>query len=169
MPLELDGAEVLRAVLANPAVFTVGRQELARMAQSLVVKQLRSRDTGVEELRGLVAALGGEPFRLIADAMTDAEVRSVTLRLDPHNPGARSADASWLRGHLFQLADGEAEPAEKPEAGKPEAEPPAQRTLSSRAMAAIARPRDDAPPPKAKEGKGKEAKEKAKGKKKAKK
>jgi len=146
MPLELDGAEVLRRVLASPEVFPLSRQEVNRMAQQVVVKQLRHRETSVEALRRIVDTLGGEAFRLVIDAMREPEVRSVTLRLDPLNTAARGADPAWLRGHLLQLAEGDAEPLEKAEAGaQAEREPPVKRTLSSRAMAAIARPRDDSP------------------------
>ncbi len=167
MPLELDGREVLRILIDSPEAFPESHAELGRVAQTLVVKQLRQRSLGIEGLRGVLSALGHDNFLLVADAMSEQEVRSLAQRMDPHHASLRGADASWVRGHLLQLAEGDLEPEKKTE-GKSRAarEPAVRRTMSSRAMAAIAKPRDE-PPPKA-EPKDKEktkAKAKAKGKK----
>ncbi len=167
MPLELDGKEVLRILIDAPEVFPASHSELSRTAQSLVVKQLRQRSLGIEGLRSVAAVLGHNNFLLVADGMSDAEVRSLALRIDPYHLSLRMADPSWVRGHLLQLAGGDLDPEPKDKTAVKKAKaPPATRTMSSRAMAAIAKPRDEPPPkPKAKEAKGK-GKDKKGGKKK---
>ncbi len=154
MPLELDGKEVLRVLIGAPEVFPESHADLSRVAQSLVVKQLRQRGLGLEGLRAVASTLGHDTFLLVADAMSDPEIKSLALRVDPHHDTLRIADPSWVRGHLLQLAEGDLEP--EPKAGpasKKSKAAPATRTMSSRAMAAVAKPREEAPPkPKAKDG-----------------
>ncbi len=170
MPLELDGARVLRALLDAPDVFPEAGAELNRLAHGLVVKQLRTRQLTIEGLRRVADCLGYDSFRLIADAMSDAEVKTLALRMDPHNLLARKADPGSLRSHLLALAEGDLEPQPEPRAAaRPADAPAAARTMSSRAMAAVARPRDDAPvKAKSKSGKAKPGKAKGKSKKKGK-
>ncbi|GAB5471482.1 MAG: hypothetical protein Kilf2KO_45120 [Rhodospirillales bacterium] len=157
MPLELNGAQVLKTVLAKPEVFPLIHGELNRLVQSLLVKQLRHRSLTVAELRAIASALGHDSFLLLVDAMNDGEVKSLAARLDPHHDGLRSADPSWQRRHLTLLAEGDAEPQPKDGlAIAPAASPQATRTMSSRAMAAIARPRDDTPAKSAVKAKGKD-------------
>ncbi len=171
MPLELDGTRVLQALLDAPDVFPHTRGELNRIAQGVVVKELRSRALTIEGLRQLAECLGFDSFRLVCDAMSDAETKSLALRMDPHNAGARKAGAAYLRSLLLELAEGEREPEPGPKGNaKAEPAPLASRTMSSRAMAAVAKPRDDAPvrvkakQEKAKQEKAKPDKGKAKGK-----
>ncbi len=150
MPLELDGKEVLRLLIGAPEVFPDSHGDLNRVAQSLVVKQLRQRGLGLDGLRAVASTLGHDSFLLVADAMSDQEIKSLALRMDPHHETLRLADPSWIRGHLLQLAEGDLEPEEKAETpGKRGKAAPATRTMSSRAMAAVAKPRED-PPPRAK-------------------
>ncbi len=147
MPLELDGKAVLRILIASPEAFPDSHADLSTVAQRLVVKQLRQRGLKVEGLRAVAAALGHDSFLLVADGMTDQEIKSLTLRMDPHHEGLKMADPSWVRGHLLQLAEGDLEPEPKPGPGPKKAKAePITRTMSSRAMAAVARPRDEAPP-----------------------
>lgn len=157
MPLELDGKEVLRILIGAPEVFPASHDDLTRVAQSLVVKQLRQRSLGLEGLKAVAAALGHDNFLLVADAMSDQEIKSLALRMDPHHDSLRIAVPSWVRGHLLQLAEGDVEPEAKASGpGKKNRPAPATRTMSSRAMAAVAKPRDDAPPkPKGKTPTGK--------------
>lgn len=167
MPLELDGKEVLRILIAAPQVFPESHSELNRVAQNLVVRQLRQKSLKLEGLQAIASALGHDSFLLVADGMSDQEIRSLALRMDPHHETLRIADPSWIRGHLLQLAEGDLQP--EPKAGpavKKGRVAPATRTMSSRAMAAVARPRED-PQPKAKsKTKGKpKSSEKPKGKK----
>ncbi|MEO1192867.1 MAG: hypothetical protein AAFY02_13985 [Pseudomonadota bacterium] len=170
MPLELNGAQVLQTVLDKPHAFPVIHGELSRLAQSLMMKQLRQRSLGIEGLRAVETALGRETMLLVIDAMSDAEVKSLVVRMDPHYEGLRDADPAWQRGHLLQLSEGERDPQPKGGAPEPVPEPGARRTMTSRAMAAIARPRDDLPERAAVDEKAKgkaEAKGKGKGKDKA--
>ncbi len=163
MPLELDGKEVLGILIARPKAFPAAHAELSRIAQSLVVKELRQRGLGIEGLRAVASALGHDAFLLVADAMSDQEIKSLAQRMDPHHQSLRGADPSWIRGHLLQLAEGDLDPEPKEAGGRaaPQA-PKVTRTMSSRAMAAIAKPRDDAPPKAEKPPKVDKAKEKAK-------
>jgi hypothetical protein len=113
MALDIDGFAVLRSIGSHPNAFAAIAAELAKTTRTLVVKQLRHKDTGLEAIRNVRAALGPEAFRLIADGMADAHIKSLALKLDKHNTGLKSSNAAMWRLHVFALADGSTEPLEK--------------------------------------------------------
>lgn len=110
--LEVDGFAVLRNIGSHPDVFAALARDAARMARLLVVKQITHRDTGLGAVGKIRAALGAEAFSLIMDAMSDAQIKSLALRLDRHAWQVR-AEAATVRRHLLALAEGAAQPAEK--------------------------------------------------------
>lgn len=141
MALDVDGYAVLQAIAAAPEAFPDIRTEIPRAARSLVVKQLKARSLRPASLRLIREVLGGEAFALIADGMSEVEVKGVVTRLDPHHPSLKTATPGWHRHRLTALAAGEA-PLRKGESAAPvkpaaSPEPPAERALASRPFAAV--------------------------------
>ncbi|WP_232629087.1 hypothetical protein [Methylobacterium sp. Leaf118] len=142
MALDVDGYAVLQALASAPEAFPDIRTEVPKAARALVVKQLKARTLRVPALRVVREVLGPEAFALIADGMSDAEVKAVVTRLDPHHPTLKEATPGWHRRRLTALAAGEA-PVRRGESAPPEtplgAGPaaPAERALSRRPFAAV--------------------------------
>ncbi|RAI30800.1 hypothetical protein [Rhodoplanes serenus] len=138
MALELDGFAVLHRIGANRAAFEGISSEVAKVARSLLVKLLKDKRTGVDGVRAVRAALGAEPFALIVDGLTDAEIKSTAKRLDKHNPVLIDGDAATVRKLVGALADGSTEPASRPRAAsrgstkapKSKKEPTAPKTIA---------------------------------------
>lgn len=146
MALEIDGYAVFGAVAAMPELFPDIRPEVARTARALVVRQLKAKALPLVRLRQIRRALGAENFALIADGMSDAEIRALVARLDRHHPELKAASPEWCRAHLEGLAAGE-EPAPRSGAGPEPAGPSPERALAKRPFAAAWDGRDhDAPP-----------------------
>lgn len=138
MALDVDGYAVLQAMAAAPEAFPDIRAEVPKAARSLVMRQLKARTLQVPALRLIRDVIGTEAFALIADGLTDAEVKAVVTRLDPHHPTLKEATPGWHRRRLAALAAGEA-PLRRGETAPPEsASPPAPppRALVSRPFAA---------------------------------
>lgn len=115
MALELDGFETWRTIANHPAVFARLRAEAAKTARSALSKLLKSRATGLAEMREIRRALGKDIFVLAVNGMKDGEIRTLVSRLDKHHPELKLAGAEWRRRHLLALAGGEADPVKKPE------------------------------------------------------
>ena len=94
MALDVDGYAVLQAMASAPEAFPDIRTEIPKAARALVVKQLKARALRVASLRLIREVLGSESFALIADGMSEAEVKGVVTRLDPHHPSLRTATPS---------------------------------------------------------------------------
>jgi hypothetical protein len=110
--LEVDGFAILHSIGANPDIFAALARDIARTARMLIIKQIAHKDTGLVAVRGIHAAVGPEAFRLIVDGMSDAQIKSLTLKVDRHAPQARAEDGS-ARNHILALAEGATEPTEK--------------------------------------------------------
>ncbi|MEE7457953.1 hypothetical protein MPAR168_02395 [Methylorubrum populi] len=167
MALDVDGFAVLQAIAAAPEAFPDIRTEIPRAARGLVVRQLKARALRPASLRLIREVLGGETFALIADGMSEAEVKGVVTRLDPHHPSLKTATPGWHRHRLTALAAGEA-PLRKGEsaAAKPAAapEPQPERALASRPFAATWDGKDhDAPARKPERGRKEKKSKKKKG------
>lgn len=163
MALDVDGYAVLQAMASAPEAFPDIRTDVPKLARTLVVKQLKARALRVASLRNIREILGSETFALIADGMSEAEVKGLVTRLDPHHPSLKTATPGWHRHRLTALAAGDAPfrkgevRAEDAAARTRAAEPPPQRALASRPFAAVWDGRDhDAPA--AKEGREKKDK-----------
>jgi hypothetical protein len=110
--LEVDGFAVLRNIGSHPDIFAALARDIARTARMLVIKQIAHKDTGLDAVRSIHAAVGPQAFRLIIDGMSDAQIKSLALRLDRHAPQAKAEDGS-ARQHVLTLAEGAVQPSEK--------------------------------------------------------
>lgn len=114
MALEIDGFAVFHSIGSHRAAFAGIATDLAKAAQTLVVKAIKDKKTGVVALRDIRAAVGAEAFNLITDGMSDAQVKSLATKLDKHNPDLSISDPAEQRRHVLALVEGAAEPMEKP-------------------------------------------------------
>jgi hypothetical protein len=113
MTLDVDGFAVFRSIGSHADAFAAIAAEVAKSARTLVVKQIVHKDTGLKAVRDIRAALGAEAFNLITDGMSDAQIKSLAVRLDRHNPELKTANGAARRLHVLALAGGAAEPLEK--------------------------------------------------------
>src|SRR5215468_5120675 len=113
MGLDVDGFAVLRSIGSHTEAFAAIAAEVTKMARTLVVKQIAHKDTGLQAVRAIRAAVGPEAFGLITDGMSDAQIKTLTVRLDKHNPVLKTANGAARRLHVRALADGSAQPSEK--------------------------------------------------------
>jgi hypothetical protein len=122
MALDVDGFAVLRTIGVHPHIFKAIAADTAKAACTLVAKQIAHKNTGLKVVRDIRAAIGREAFSLIMDGMSDAQIRSLTTRLDKHAAQAKVADGT-ARLHVLALADGSAQPLAQPEGGTRTARP----------------------------------------------
>jgi len=113
MKIDIDGFAVLRSIAAHHRIFADVTPEAAKAARTLVLKQLKAKTADLKCLREIRKAVGTDSFELIADGMTDTEVKSIISKLDKNHPELKQSDAQWRRHHMRALADGSIEPAEK--------------------------------------------------------
>jgi hypothetical protein len=113
MALDVDGFAVFRSIGSHAEAFAAIAADVAKSARTLVVKQIAHKDTGLKAVRAIRAAVGPEAFGLIADGMSDVQIKSLVLRLDKHNPELKTANGAAWRVHVRALADGSAQPSEK--------------------------------------------------------
>jgi hypothetical protein len=130
MSIALDGFEVFRQLGKHADVFAAIRADVDKQARALVVKCLKAKSVGLNDLRDVRKALGQEQFGLVLEGLKDTELKSVLTRLDKHHPDMKTALAGSRRHHLNALADGSATPhappakAKKGSGKKAKAEPP---------------------------------------------
>jgi hypothetical protein len=113
MALDVDGFAVFRSIGSHTEAFAPIAAEVARTARTLVVKQIAHKGTGLKAVRAIRAAVGPEAFGLITDGMSDAQVKSLAVKLDRHNPELKTANGAAWRLRVRALADGSAQPSEK--------------------------------------------------------
>jgi hypothetical protein len=116
MALDIDGFAALRSIGSHPEAFAAIAVEVAKQARMLLVKQIAHKDTGLKVVRDIHAAVGAETFNLITDGMSDAQIKSLAVRLDRHNPELKTANGAARRLHVLALAGAAAEPREKSKA-----------------------------------------------------
>ncbi len=114
MALDVDGFAVLRTIGVHPHIFKAVTADAAKAARTLVARQIANKNTGLKAVRDIRAAIGPEAFSLIVDGLTDAQIRSLTSRLDKHVSRPKAADGT-ARLHILALADGSVQPAEQPQ------------------------------------------------------
>lgn len=130
MALDIDGFAVFCSIGANRAAFAAVAADILKAAQTLVVKAIKDKKTGLAELRAVRQSLGAEAFNLITDGMPNSQIKTLATRFDKHNPDLKSSDAAAQRRHLMALAEGAAEPMEKRKAApkqKAPKRPPAKK------------------------------------------
>jgi hypothetical protein len=113
MVLEIDGFAVMRSIGSHGGAFPAIATDLAKAARTLVVKEIRHKNTGLKALRDICAALGSEAFGLITDGMPDAQISSLASKLDKNNHKLKTCDPASQRRHVLLLATGSVEPMEK--------------------------------------------------------
>jgi hypothetical protein len=123
MALDVDGFAVFRSIASQPDTFAAIAPELAKVARTLVVKQIRHKGTGLKAVRDIRAAVGPEAFSLIADGMADAQIKSLAAKLDKHNSELKGSNSATQRLHVLALAEGSAEPLEKSKSASRPARP----------------------------------------------
>jgi hypothetical protein len=113
MGLDINGFAVLRSIGSHPDAFAAIGAEVAKQARILLVKQIAHKDAGLKAVRDIRAAVGAEAFNLITDGMSDAQIKSLAVKLDRHNPELKATNGAARRRHVLALAEGAAEPLEK--------------------------------------------------------
>jgi hypothetical protein len=114
MALDVDGFAVLRTIGVHPHIFRAIVADTAKAARTLVAKQIAHKNTGLKTVRDIRAAIGPDAFSLIMDGMSDAQIKSLTIKLDKHAAPAKAADGT-ARLHVLALADGSVQPSEQPQ------------------------------------------------------
>jgi len=113
MALDIDGFAVFHSIASHRAAFAGIATDIVKAAQTLVVKAIKDKKTGLVALRDIREALGAEAFNLITDGMSDSQIKSLATKLDKHNPDLKSSDPAEQRRHVMALAEGVVEPMEK--------------------------------------------------------
>ncbi len=137
MAIEIDGRSVLKAIAGEDDLFSEMRGELNQAARTLVIKRIKLKTTTAAILRTLCKAIGEKPLALIVDGLSDADVKSVLLRVDKHSDAAKAADPRARRQHLMALAAGDATPAATPQSTADAPKAAAPERLQSAAVAAL--------------------------------
>ena len=116
--------------LSHRAAFAGIASDVVKAAQTLVVKAIKDKKTGLVALQGIREALGAEAFNLITDGMSDSQIKSLGARLDKHNLDLKSSDSAEQRRHVMALAEGAVESMGKPKSApkqKAPKKPPARK------------------------------------------
>lgn len=130
MALDIDGFAVFHSIGSHRAAFAGIGTDIVKAAQTLVVKAIKDKKTGLVALRDIRKALGTEAFNLITDGMSDSQIKSLAARLDKHNLDLKSSDSAEQRRHVMALAEGAVEPMGKPKSApkqKAPKKPPARK------------------------------------------
>ncbi|XSG82597.1 MAG: hypothetical protein ACPW61_02115 [Methyloligella sp. ZOD6] len=114
MAVSLNGLNVLGKMSANAKVFSDIRPDVDKQARSLVVKQIKAKPD-LDSVRAVKKAIGPSPFDSVLDGMSDAEVRTLLNKMDPHNKDLKKARPAARRDHLRALTSGKAKLVAPPE------------------------------------------------------
>lgn len=149
MPIDIDGYAVLGAISRGRTAFSAIRNDVSKIARSLVVKQLKEKTLTLENLKAISAAIEHDAFDLILDPMPEREIKSLLVKIDKFNTAAKSATPQTQRKQISDLAKGLVSPAVeesrvksrnaatvKPAKSLRQAKPPIERAINSRAMRA---------------------------------
>jgi hypothetical protein len=113
MALEINGYAVLRNLGSHPETFSEVGEDVSKIAQKLVVKQIRARSTDLNSLRDICNVIGKEALSLILDGMADAQIKTLVAKHDKHHPELKTSNSAWRRRQARLLAEGSVEPAAK--------------------------------------------------------
>jgi hypothetical protein len=116
MAIDIDGFAVLRSIAAHPSAFREVASEVAKAARKLVIAQIKNKSTDLKMLRQISRALGADTFNLVAEGMSDAQIKTLITRIDKNHPQLKTSNPRWRRQHLSALVDGSIEPAAKTKA-----------------------------------------------------
>ena len=130
MALDIDGFAVFHSIGSHRVAFAGIATDIVKAAQTLVVKAIKDKKTGLVTLRDIRKALGTEAFNLITDRMSDSQIKSLAAKLDKHNLDLKGSDPAAQRRHVMALAERAVEPMEKPKTApkqKATKKPPARK------------------------------------------
>jgi hypothetical protein len=135
MALDIDGFAVMRSIAAHPSTFPDVAADAAKAARAMVTKQIKVKASTLTSLRAIRKALSADTFNLILDGLPDPQIKTLVTKFDKHHPDLKTSNPQWRRRQLSALAEGSAEPAEKP-----------QKTPKARAAKNAAPKKPKAPP-----------------------
>lgn len=118
MTLSLDGYNVLRLIGSNAGLFRDLKAEVARLAESLLRKQLTQRTVGLPVLTEMVRIMGEDTISLVLQTLDPADLKALCRQLDPHFKVKRGKGVASLDRHLIDLAQRRVRPVRKMAAGK---------------------------------------------------
>lgn len=121
MSTTIDGFKIFSAIGGRPDLFKTLRADVDKAAGGMIRKQLKDKNTGVQDFRAIRLAIGSDIFDLTIDGLSDKELMAIVKKLDKYHPELPTADAKWLGRHLRDLSASNSEPSEKP---VPVAKPP---------------------------------------------
>ena len=138
MPLDIDGFAVLGAIARKPDAFPALSGDIAKTARMLVVKQLKDKSLTIDAFCALADAIEVEHLGLVADALGDADLKSLLTKLDKQNAAIKEAAPQAQRKHLMDLASGQVRPTVKAAPAKVQkpSKPAVERAGNSKAMRA---------------------------------
>lgn len=113
MAIDIDGYAVLGAIARNPESFPAIRNDVSKVARTLVVKQLKEKAIQVAALRAILQAVGLDSFNLILDLMSDPDIKSLVGKVDKQNAEVKSGTPQSQRRHVSELACGQVDPSAK--------------------------------------------------------
>jgi hypothetical protein len=138
MALSIDGLKVLAAMASHSSSFpdiagdlSKSLDALGKAVRSLVIKQVKHKNTNLQRIRGVSDAIGAANFKLIVDGIPDAQIKTLVGKLD-HHPEIKTETAEWRRQHLISLIDGSKPPTPKAAATRPSARTSAPKKSSTR-------------------------------------
>ena len=114
MALDIDGFAVMRSIAAHPSTFPDVAADAGKAVRALVTKQIKTKASTLTSLRNVRKALGADTFNLILDGLPDSQVKTLMTKFDKYHPDLKTSNPQWRRRQLSALAEGSAEPAEKP-------------------------------------------------------
>src|SRR5690242_18307836 len=100
MALDVDGFAVLRSISSHSNLFPDLVRDVSKVARTLVVKQIKAKNTDIVSIRHIESALGSGAFSLVIDGMPDAQIKTLVSKLDKFHPGLKTETAQWRRKHL---------------------------------------------------------------------
>ena len=109
MAMRLDGAEVIRRVINHPEIFPIA-SEINEIAQKLVVESLKATKISLGDVKAICSTLGEQHFKMVADDMSAADLKSVIGKIDKSNEEAKRAGEALQRAMLIELATGRTQP-----------------------------------------------------------
>ena len=110
MAMEVNGPAILDTLLKDPAVFLITKSQINSLAQMVVVASLKSKDLKLAAVQTLSSKIGKSDFALILDNLKPTELKALSKKLDAYHENINSADSSWYRTHIADLAGGASEP-----------------------------------------------------------
>ena len=134
MPLALQTAVILRALINHADACSDVQTEIVDFSGKIAVKQLKSKAVDLAKLKKLRSALSGQDFKLLLESLSLADLKSTLKKVDVYNAEASRASEQTMRALIGDLAEGTAVP-------HPLSERPSRATPTARRSRASAKPK----------------------------